>query len=263
MVSISQVTRQTQNDLLLMESITIPLSVVFVWVFGGLLAAVLPIVVAVMAVADTLAILRLITFSTDVSVFALNLSTAMGLALAIDYTLLIVDHFFRDELALGATRHVALEHTMVTAGRTVLFSATTVALSMAALTLFPMHFLKSLAYPGVVTVAFAATVAVVVTPAALAVLGDRLDSLDVRGLARRLLVDRRRCLFPSSNGFGTAQRNSSCAVPFPCNWPGVTLLVLLGAPFLGVKWGFPSSRVATEVRARTPGGRPTAQQLRR
>ena len=76
---------------------------------------------------------------------------------------------------------------MATAGRTVIFSATTVALSMAAMVLFPMHFLKSFAYAGVATVAFAAAAAVIVTPAALVLLGDRLDALDVRRFARRVL----------------------------------------------------------------------------
>ena len=120
------------------------------------------------------------------SIFALNLTTAMGLALAIDYTLLMISRF-RDELAGGASRDDALVRTMTTAGRTVAFSATTVALSMAVLVLFPMHFLKSFAYAGVATVAFAAAAAIVVTPAALVLLGDRLDSLDVRRLVRRAL----------------------------------------------------------------------------
>ena len=98
---------------------------------------------------------------------------------------------------------------MVTAGRTVLFSATTVALSMAVMVLFPMHFLKSFAYAGVATVAFAAAAAVVVTPAAIVLLGDRLDSLDVRRLARRVLPPARTAsTVPSSNSSGTAQRNS-------------------------------------------------------
>ena len=109
----------------------------------------------------------------------------MGLALAIDYTLLIISRY-RDELADGADRDVAIMRTVVTAGRTVLFSATTVALSMAVMVLFPMHVLKSFAYAGVAAVAFAAFAAVVVTPAALVLLGDRLDSVDVRRLVRRL-----------------------------------------------------------------------------
>ncbi len=94
-----------------------------------------------------MSVLRLITFATDVSIFGLNLSTALGLALAIDYTLLIISRY-REEVATGAGRDAALLRTMATAGRTVLFSAVTVALSMAAMVLFPMYFLKSFAYAG-------------------------------------------------------------------------------------------------------------------
>ena len=110
----------------------------------------------------------------------------MGLALAIDYTLLIISRY-RDELADGVAADEALIRTMATAGRTVLFSAMTVALSMVAMVLFPMYFLKSFAYAGIAMVAFAAVAAIVVTPAAIVLLGDRLDSLDVRRLLRRLL----------------------------------------------------------------------------
>src|SRR4029450_1568052 len=132
-----------------------------------------------------MAVLRAVTLVTDASIFALNLTVAMGLALAIDYTLLIISRY-RDELADGADRDRALVRTMATAGRTVLFSAMTVALSMVALVLFPMYFLKSFAYAGIAVVVFAAVAAVVVAPAAIALLGDRLDSLDVRRLARRV-----------------------------------------------------------------------------
>ena len=106
-----------------------------VWVFGGLLAAALPLAVGGLAIVGTMSVLRLITFGTDVSIFALNLSTAMGLALAIDYTLLIISRY-RDELADGADRDQAVIRTIATAGRTVLFSAVTVALSMVAMVLF-------------------------------------------------------------------------------------------------------------------------------
>ena len=166
-----QITEQSQRDLLLMESLAIPFSfLVLVWVFGGLLAAALPVAVGVLAILGSLSVLRLITFGTDVSIFALNLTTAM----AIDYTLLIISRF-RDELAGGADRDEALVRTMATAGRTVLFSATTVVLSMAALVLFPMHFLKSFAYAGVATVGFAAAAAVVVAPPVIVRFGDRLN----------------------------------------------------------------------------------------
>jgi RND superfamily putative drug exporter len=238
-----QVTDQSQRDLLVMESLAIPLSfLVLVWVFGGLLAAALPVAVGLMAILGALAVLRIISFTTDVSIFALNLTAAMGLALAIDYTLLMISRF-RDELADGASRDVALTHTMVTAGRTVLFSATTVALSMAVLVIFPMHFLKSFAYAGVATVAFAAAAAVVLTPAVLVLLGDRLDSLDVRRLARRILHR------PEPPPTAMAQRfwyrcaKSVMRKAVPLGLAGVALLLLLGRPFLDVRWGFPNDRV--------------------
>ena len=182
-----QINGQTEKDLLLMESIAIPLSfIVLVWVFGGLLAAALPLAVGGFAILGSMAVLRAITFVTDVSIFALNLSVAMGLALAIDYTLLIISRY-RDELAAGSQRDEALIRTMATAGRTVLFSAMTVALSMVAMVLFPMYFLKSFAYAGIAVVAFAAVAAIVVAPAAIVLLGDRLDALDMRRLLRRML----------------------------------------------------------------------------
>src|ERR1700692_3265201 len=146
-----------------MASIALPLSfVVLVWVFGGLIAAALPLAVGGFAILGSMAVLRAITLVTDVSIFAMNLTIAMGLALAIDYTLLIISRY-RDELADGADRDRALMRTMSTAGRTVLFSAMTVALSMVAMVLFPMYFLQSFAYAGVAVVALAWAGAVVVT----------------------------------------------------------------------------------------------------
>jgi len=238
-----QLTDQSQRDLLLMESLAIPFSfLVLVWVFGGLLAAALPVAVGVIAILGSLSVLRLITFGTDVSIFALNLTTAMGLALAIDYTLLIISRY-RDELADGADRDTALRRTMVTAGRTVLFSATTVALSMAVMILFPMHFLKSFAYAGVATVAFAAAAAVVVTPAAIVLLGDRLDSLDVRKLARRVFHRPEPVHRPLEQHFWYRSTKFVMARAVPIGLAVVALLVLLGAPFLGVRWGYPDDRV--------------------
>ena len=239
----AQINSQLQRDLLLMESIAIPLSfLVLVWVFGGLLAAALPVAVGLMAILGSLAVLRVITFSTDVSNLAPNLSTAMGLALAIDYTLLIVSRY-RDELAEGADPNTALVRTMSTAGRTVLVSATTVALSMAAMVLFPMHVLKSFAYTGVTTVAFAALAAVVVTPAAIVLLGDRLNALDVRRLARRLLHRPEPVRGPIEAQFWYRSTTFVIRRALPLGLAVVTLLVVLGAPFLGVKWGFPDDRV--------------------
>ena len=238
-----QITKQSQRDLLVMESIAIPLSfLVLVWVFGGLIAAALPVAVGGMAIFGSLAVLRTIAFATDVSIFALNLTTAMGLALAIDYTLLIISRY-RDELADGADREVAVVRTVVTAGRTVLFSATTVALSMAVMVLFPMHFLKSFAYAGVAVVAFAAFAAVVVTPAALVLLGDRLDSFNVRRLVRRLLGRPEPVQPPFQQQFWYRWTRFVIRRAVPVGLAGVAFLVFLGLPFLSVKWGFPDDRV--------------------
>ena len=238
-----QITEQSQRDLLLMESLAIPFSfLVLVWVFGGLLAAALPVAVGVLAILGSLSVLRLIAFGTDVSIFALNLTTAMGLALAIDYTLLIISRF-RDELAGGADRDEALVRTMATAGRTVLFSATTVVLSMAALVLFPMHFLKSFAYAGVATVGFAAAAAVVVAPAVIVLLGDRLNSLDVRRLVRRVLNRPEPVRRPVNEQFWYRSTKFVMGHAIPIGLAVVALLLVLGAPFLGVRWGFPDDRV--------------------
>jgi uncharacterized membrane protein YdfJ with MMPL/SSD domain len=254
----AQITEQAQKDMLVMESIAIPLSfLVLIWVFGGLLAAALPVAIGAMSILGSLAVLRLITYATDVSIFALNLTTALGLALAIDYTLLIISRF-RDELAGGASRDDALVRTMVTAGRTVLFSATTVGLSMAAMILFPMHFLKSFGYAGIATVALTAIAAVVITPAAIVLLGDRLNALDVRRLARRVLGR------PEPAGKRVDQEFWYRCTTFvmrraiPIGLAVVALLVAVGAPFLGVKWGFPDDRVLPD----TASARQVGDQLR-
>ena len=119
----SQIRAQAQHDLLVMELIAVPLSfAVLVWAFGGLVAAALPVIVGLVAILGSLFVLRLVAMGTDVSIFALNLIAATGLALAIDYTLLIVSRY-SDELAVGAAPDDALVRTMATAGRTVLFSA--------------------------------------------------------------------------------------------------------------------------------------------
>ena len=242
-----QITDQSQRDLLLMESLAIPLSFfVLVWVFGGLVAAALPVAVGGMAILGALAVLRVITFTTDVSIFALNLTTAMGLALAIDYTLLMISRY-RDELAEGASRENALVRMMLTAGRTVVFSATTVALSAAVLVLFPMHFLKSFAYAGVATVAFAAAAAIVVTPAALVLIGDRLDSLDVRRFIRRVLHRPEPTPVAVEQRFWYRAAKRVMRNALPLGTAGIAVLLLLGAPFLGVRWGFPDDRVLPQT----------------
>ena len=239
----AQTIEQIKKDLLVMEAIAVPLSfVVLVWVFGGLLAAALPLAVGVFAIMGSMAVMRAITFATDVSVFALNLVLAMGLALAIDYTLLIVSRF-RDELASGAAREEALVRTMASAGRTVLFSATTVALSMIALALFPMYFLKSFAYASVAVVAFAAVASVTVTPAAIVLLGDRIDSLDLRRGIRRMLGRPQPAQRAIRETFWYGWTKAAMRQALPVSLVTITMLLVLGAPFLGVKWGYPDDRI--------------------
>ena len=215
-----QITEQSQHDLLLMESIAIPLSfLVLVWVFGGLLAAALPVAVGGMAILGALAVLRVTTFFTDVSIFALNLSTAMGLALAIDYTLLIISRF-RDELADGREprRRARSDHGDGGPHRVVLG-----------------HDGRAVdGRDGPVPDAL---------PEVVRLRGSRHRRVrrnrrgrgDTRGdrAARRSIglagrapagppcaaTGRNRCAVPSSSSSGTARRSSSCGTPFPSDWP--------------------------------------------
>ncbi|MCX2932117.1 MMPL family transporter [Mycobacterium sp. CVI_P3] len=234
-----QITLQSEKDLKVMEGIAIPLSfLVLVWVFGGLVAASLPVAVGAVAIFGAMAALHVITFATDVSIYALNLAVALGLALAIDYTLLLLSRF-RDERAAGADRDDALMRTMVSAGRTVLFSSLTVALSMSAMVLFPIYALKSFGYAGVAVVAFASLAAIFVTPAAIVLLGERLDALDPRRWLRRPVAVVRPV--EDSPWYRLAMFSMRRAVPIGVVI--VALLLALGAPFLGVKWGVPDDRV--------------------
>ncbi|MBB2774532.1 UNVERIFIED_ORG: RND superfamily putative drug exporter [Mycolicibacterium obuense] len=239
----AQINAQTEKDLMAMEAIAFPLSfLVLVWVFGGLFAAMLPMAVGALAIVGSMAVLRGITMVTDVSVFALNLAVAMGLALAIDYTLLILSRY-RDEIATGAPREDALMRTMAAAGRTVVFSAVIVGLSMLPMAVFPMYFLRSFAYAGVAVVGFASVAALVVTPAVITLCGDRLDSLDVRRFVRRILRRPPPTPRPVERSFwyraarAVTRRGGALSVAV------VALLLVLGAPFLDARWGFPDDRV--------------------
>lgn len=239
----AQVNDQTVRDLLRMELIAIPLSfVVLVWAFGGLLAALLPVTVGVMAILGSLSVLRLITYAADVSIYALNLTMAMGLALAIDYTLLIISRY-REEVTAGIARDEAIVCTVSTAGRTVLFSSMTVALSMAALALFPIYYLRSFAYAGIATVAFAAASAIIVAPAAIALLGDRLDALDFRRFLHRVLRRPKPEQRPLEQLFWYRSSKIVLRYRIPIGLAAVALLLLLGAPFLHARWGYPDDRV--------------------
>ncbi|WP_373180433.1 MMPL family transporter [Mycobacterium marinum] len=239
----AQVNQQTEKDLLRMEFIAVPVSfAALVWVFGGLLAAALPVAVGGFAILGSLAVLRGVAMVTDVSIFALNVTVALGMALAIDYTLLIISRY-RDELGEGRSHEDALVRTMTTAGRTVLFSAVTVGLSLVAMALFPMYFLKSFAYAGVAVVAFSALAAMVVAPTVIVLLGDRLHALNVWRLGRRLLGRPEPPPRPVAQSFWYRTAKLVTRHAIPVGLAIIVLLIALGIPFLNIKWGYPDDRV--------------------
>ncbi|MDQ0910414.1 RND superfamily putative drug exporter [Streptomyces canus] len=229
-----------QEDLTRAEMIALPITLLLlVMVFGSAIAALLPLGIGIVAILGTNAVLRGLTEFTDVSVFAMNLTTALGLGLAIDYALFIVRRF-REELATGADPLTAVGTTLRTAGRTVLFSALTVAVSLAAMLLFPQYFLRSFAYAGMAVVLLAAAAALTLLPAALILLGHRVNSLDLRRLFRRGAPKK-----SDTQDGGTAWARTATLVMrrAPFFALGTTaVLVLLGLPFLGVKFGTADDR---------------------
>ncbi|WP_328544771.1 MMPL family transporter [Streptomyces europaeiscabiei] len=234
-----------QEDLLRAEMIALPVTLVLlVMVFGSAVAALLPLGVGIVAILGTNAILRGLTEVTDVSVFALNLTTAMGLGLAIDYALFIVRRF-REELATGADSLTAVATTLRTAGRTVLFSALTVAVSLAAMMVFPQYFLKSFAYAGIAVVLLAAAAALILLPAALVLLGERVNAWDLRKLfKRRKRSDTEGSDSPVAED-GAAWGRMAALVMRRAPYFAIATtagLVLLGLPFLGVKFGTADDR---------------------
>lgn len=168
------------KDLKLAEAISIPLTFIFLlFVFGGLIASAMPVIVGVSAILGAFLILYLISLATGVSVFALNLVTGMGMGLGIDYSLLMVNRF-REELHRGKSVEDAVAQTVKTAGKTVFFSGITVMISLASLMFFPQMFLKSFGYAGVAVVAVAIIGALIPLPAILALLGNKIDKFVVR-----------------------------------------------------------------------------------
>ena len=164
------------DDLKKSESIAIPLTfLLLLFVFGGLIASGMPLVVGISAILGSFFIIYLLTLITDVSIYAMNLITGLGLGLGIDYSLLIVNRF-REELHQGKNIQESVIRTVATAGRTVFFSGLTVLVTLASLLLFPLNFLKSFGYAGIAVVALAVIGALIPLPATLALLGKRIDS---------------------------------------------------------------------------------------
>jgi putative drug exporter of the RND superfamily len=229
---------QVKRDLTKAEIIALPLTLLALFmVFRGLVAAGLPLAIGSISIVGTLLSLRLISELTPVSVFAVNLATALGLGLAIDYSLLMVARF-RDELRRGSEPGEAILATMRTAGRTVLFSAVTVAISLAGLLVFPMYYLRSFAYAGVSVVVVAVLGALIVMPALLAVTGRRIDALQLK---RRKLQGG-----SDESGFWYRLAGFTMRRPVPIATAVIALLLVLGLPFLHASMTFSDERSLPE-----------------
>ena len=228
-----QVGTTIEEDFARAERVAVVITMVLlVVVFGSVVAAGLPLGIGVTAVLGTFLVLRVLVELTPVSIYALNLTTAMGLGLAIDYSLFVVSRY-REELRRGLQPHDAVVRTVETAGRTVVFSGATVAASLAALLVFPVAFLRSFAYAGIAVVAVAALASVITLPAVLAALGHRIDKL---ALFRRP---------PKDVGEGFWHRIAITVMRRPLVFAAsvVALLLFLGLPFFHIQLGLPDDRV--------------------
>ena len=227
-----QVSTQIEHDLVRAEMISLPIILILlVLVFGSVVAASLPLGIGALAVIGTFLVLRVLASFTEVSIFALNLTTAMGMGLAIDYSLFVVSRY-REELRAGLAPADAIVRTVRTAGRTVIFSAITVAVSLAAMLVFPLAFLRSFAYAGIAVVGLAAVGAVVVLPALLAVLGHRVDKWVVW----------RRPVKAEGTGFWHRVALAVMRRPLPVAAGVILVLGFLGAPFFNIAFGLPDDR---------------------
>jgi RND superfamily putative drug exporter len=224
---------QIRNDLKIAEAIAIPLNVLMLlFVFGAAVAAGLPMVVALGSIAGSFFALYIVTQFTDVSVFALNLITGLGLGLGIDYALLIVNRF-REELARTNDVNASVVKTVATAGRTVFFSGITVALVLASMILFPQYFLKSFAYAGVGVVLFAVLASMIALPAVLALLGHRVDKWKIR----------RGDLSPKDSGAWSKLATAVMKRPVLVIVGTVAILLTLASPALDAKFSQVDDRV--------------------
>jgi RND superfamily putative drug exporter len=240
----SEVGHTIERDILRAEAIAIPITMVLlVLVFGSAIAASLPLLIGVLSILGTFLTLHLLAKVTDVSIYSVNLATSLGLGLGIDYALFMVTRH-REELARGAAVGQAVLTTIRTAGRTVLFSALTVLLSLSALLVFPLYFLRSFAYAGIAAVVFAAIGAVVVLPAALAGLGHRIDTLDLRRPLRRALgLPAPKPSGIGDDGFWSRVAHAVMRRPLPIATAVIALLLVAALPFGSVVFGLPDDRV--------------------
>jgi RND superfamily putative drug exporter len=256
-----QVNTEVGNDLGRAELFAFPfiflLSLLF---FRSLVASLLPPVLGVLAILGTFFALRVISGFTDLSVFALNITTGLGLGLAIDYSLFMVSRY-REEAAVHGFGPEALRRTLATAGRTILFSSSTVAAALASLTIFPQRFLFSMGLAGAIVALVAAALALVVLPAILALLGRRVNALAPRWLQRAAGRDAR----PVEAGFWYRLSQFVLARPGRVALLSASALVALGIPFASIRFlpasasDLPASasahRVDSALRSEFPPGR--------
>jgi uncharacterized membrane protein YdfJ with MMPL/SSD domain len=228
----AQVNDQVESDLQKAEMLAFPLlfllSLLF---FRSLVAAALPLLVGGLAIVGTFLTLSIASELGSISIFALNLTTGLGLGLAIDYSLFVVSRY-REEIAKDGPGLAAMRRTMATAGRTVLFSSLTVAAALASLLVFPQRFLYSMGLGGALVALLAAAVSLIVLPAVLALLGNRVNAGAPKFLQRRAEADAR----PDSEGFW--YRLSRFVQRFPGRIAIATtvLLLTLGIPFWSIEF---------------------------
>src|SRR5690606_15762494 len=233
-----QVAEQARQDFIRAELIILPMVVLLLlWVYRRLSPALLTLGVGLAAMLTTLALLRVLSLFTEVSTFAANLTLVLGLGLGIDYGLFTILRF-REELARGHAVPAAVARTVRTAGRTVIFSGVTVAVSLSVLLAFPFPFLRSFAYAGVLVVVSSVIGAVVVMPAALAVLGTR--------VARRPGTVPVAVTTGEHHGFWYRTAMAVMRRPGLIGGVALVLLLVLGSPFLGVRFGLPDERILPE-----------------
>jgi RND superfamily putative drug exporter len=231
-VADGQVNEQVEQDLRTAELYAFPLLFVLsLLFFRSLVAALLPLLVGALAIVGTFLMLRVASEATSVSIFALNVVTGLGLGLAIDYSLFIVSRY-REEIARTGPGLEAMRRTLATAGRTVLFSSLTVAGAMASLLVFPQRFLYSMGLGGFFVALIAAAIALVVLPAVLALLGDRVNALTPAFLARRAEREAR----PAQEGFWYRMSRVVQRFPGRIAAASAALVIALGIPFLGIEF---------------------------
>ena len=227
-----QVNQQVSKDLRRAELLAFPLLFLLSFLFfRSMVAALLPLMVGGLSIVLTFLGLRVASEFGSISVFALNLVTGLGLGLAIDYSLFIVSRY-REELARTGSGEEALRRTLNTAGRTVLFSSLTVTAALAALLVFPQKFLYSMGLGGMMVSLIAASVALVVLPAVLALLGPRVNALAPRRLQRAADRD------AQAADSGAWYRISRAVMrrPGPIALASAAVLIVLGLPFMGIKF---------------------------